>query len=252
MEPHLTSSAAVKQESIPSTISWHGRPKKEEEDPQSIAFLPTDSDTDQHSPVKQEWGKKEEESTEASLMFSAFDSGISAMQEVEPDTMSIQENEERHDTTPGPPQNLDVGIATDSEQDVYGSATGSERPVKTFRDIRGAFSEVLEQEFTFDGSFLHSQQYMMTAPNPFLRVEGLGLIGLPLSDRDAQTLVGFCTPHPSGMGVIMPSQVSIENSEWDRWVHTTVMKDVLKALAVDSPDCRCEFEGILIQEAGST
>ncbi len=43
---------------------------------------------------------------------------------------------------------------------------------------------------------------MKDAPNPCLKIDGLGLIGLPLSKRDAAAIKSYCMPYdeifPSG------------------------------------------------------
>jgi hypothetical protein len=48
----------------------------------------------------------------------------------------------------------------------------------------------LKEGFTFDGEFAVTANYPMgVAPNPCLELDGLGTVGLPLGERDAQAIV---------------------------------------------------------------
>jgi hypothetical protein len=68
------------------------------------------------------------------------------------------------------------------------------------KDIKGDLKRLLEKEtFKLNGSFYYSKSYTRT-PNPCLRLDGLGIVGLPLSEDVAQRLISKCTPAPFGKG----------------------------------------------------
>lgn len=59
--------------------------------------------------------------------------------------------------------------------------------------MQAQFSAALSDGFIFDGEFAVSAHYAMgVAPNPCLELDGLGTVGLPLSDREARTIVSAC------------------------------------------------------------
>ena len=75
-------------------------------------------------------------------------------------------------------------------------------------------------------SFAYASE-VTTAPNPGLKVEGIGAIGLPLSDRDAKELISKCRQSPFGKGgdtvvetelrnsfELNPSQFTLSNPAW--------------------------------------
>ena len=57
----------------------------------------------------------------------------------------------------------------------------------------------LTKELEFTGSFSYKQDFSR-APNPSVTIEELGLIGLPLSERDAQAIKSIAEQAPFGMG----------------------------------------------------
>jgi hypothetical protein len=72
--------------------------------------------------------------------------------------------------------------------------------VNPSKDIKGDLKRLLEKEtFKLNGSFYHSKSYTR-APNPCLRLDGLGIVGLPLSEDVAQRVISKCKPAPFGKG----------------------------------------------------
>jgi hypothetical protein len=81
----------------------------------------------------------------------------------------------------------------------------------------------VSEGFTFDGEFAVSAHYAMdVAPNPCLELDGLGTVGLPLSDRDARAFMSCESVHnrdngtaiweiPSENVRVLPSLISILN-----------------------------------------
>ncbi|KAJ3997524.1 hypothetical protein F5050DRAFT_1711233 [Lentinula boryana] len=66
-------------------------------------------------------------------------------------------------------------------------------------DLREDLEKVLEGDFNFKDSYAHSSLFS-DARNPVLNVTGVGLIGLPLSPRDAQLIISSATHAPFGHG----------------------------------------------------
>ena len=76
---------------------------------------------------------------------------------------------------------------------------------------------------------------MTTAPNPGLKVDGIGAIGLPLSDRDAKDLISRCRQSPFGKGgetivdtgvrnsfELNPSEFTLSNPVWSTCINALV------------------------------
>lgn len=70
----------------------------------------------------------------------------------------------------------------------------------------------LKDTAVFSGSFASSQSYD-DAPNPFLRIDGFGTLGLPLSEAEAQRLIGVCKQAPFGKG----EETVVDKSVRDTW-----------------------------------
>ncbi|KAJ3785982.1 hypothetical protein GGU10DRAFT_268129 [Lentinula aff. detonsa] len=132
-------------------------------------------------------------------------------------------------------------------------------------DLREDLEKVLEGDFNFKGSYAHSSLFS-DAPNPVLNVTGVGLIGLPLSPRDAQLIISSATQAPFGHGTetkvdtnvrhtweIEPARVSFGNVAWQAWLKETVVKSVATALGVPVSETppRCELYKLLLYEQGS-
>ena len=69
----------------------------------------------------------------------------------------------------------------------------------------------------------------MHAPNPVMSIEGIGIIGMPLTDRDSQLLLSHSSPGDSGEGMVVdsdnlpgsmiePKNISFQNPKWDEFV----------------------------------
>ncbi|KAJ3735826.1 hypothetical protein DFJ43DRAFT_990458 [Lentinula guzmanii] len=132
-------------------------------------------------------------------------------------------------------------------------------------DLLEDLEKVLEGDFNFKGSYAHSSLFS-DAPNPVLNVTGVGLIGLPLSPRDAQLIISSATQAPFGHGTetkvdtnvrhtweIEPARVSFGNVAWQAWLKETVVKSVATALGVPVSETppRCELYKLLLYEQGS-
>ena len=101
--------------------------------------------------------------------------------------------------------------------------------------------------------------------NPGLYVEGLGKVGLPLSDRDATALAQVCHEAPFGKGSetfvdnavrktwqINPDKIQFRNSKWPQQVDHAVSKAVEGlGMGGSSSTVRAELHKLLLYEPGA-
>ncbi|KAJ6534822.1 hypothetical protein B0H19DRAFT_435074 [Mycena capillaripes] len=94
-------------------------------------------------------------------------------------------------------------------------------------EIKAQFFAAVSEAFTFDGEFAVSAHYAMgVAPNPCLELDGLGTVGLPLSDREARALVSACESihkRDNGTGIweMSADKIHFDNPAWDKWIQNT-------------------------------
>ena len=56
--------------------------------------------------------------------------------------------------------------------------------------LQADLAAVLEHAFSFPGTFAWSETYDIgNTPNPCLKIDGLGVIGVPVSERDAKAII---------------------------------------------------------------
>ncbi|RXW19976.1 hypothetical protein EST38_g5881 [Candolleomyces aberdarensis] len=130
--------------------------------------------------------------------------------------------------------------------------------------------EGLEDAFAYldhRGSFYHGSNDS-EAPNPALSIEGVGPVGLPLSERDAKLIFSCASGAPGTReermdvdGDSSPStdvleigaeKIGFENPEWKEFVEEAVSTRVWEAL-VGSPCAtkpRCQLKKLLLYPAG--
>ncbi|KAJ6552254.1 hypothetical protein DFH09DRAFT_1167496 [Mycena vulgaris] len=75
---------------------------------------------------------------------------------------------------------------------------------------------------SFKGAYLHTERYSVAqAANPCLEIDGIGVVGLPLSANDAQVLLSDTHAFGSASGLKRPEiatdKVRYTNPEWDAW-----------------------------------
>ncbi|KZT09482.1 uncharacterized protein LAESUDRAFT_756442 [Laetiporus sulphureus 93-53] len=130
--------------------------------------------------------------------------------------------------------------------DNQGEGDGDERPVDCPSEyIRAELIDILS-DLSFEGAFAFNRAYP-DAPNPALRVEGLGTIGLPLSIRDAEAIKSKAEPAPFGMGErtvldksvrdtweIDAKQIRFENPAWKTFLGSTYVGSPIIRVAVFS------------------
>ncbi|KAF6756350.1 hypothetical protein DFP72DRAFT_1044931 [Ephemerocybe angulata] len=150
------------------------------------------------------------------------------------------------------PQTVQTPTEDDSEEEYDG-------------DLNNDLHDALSGDFKFTGNFYH-RSTDANAPNPGLTVEGLGLIGLPLSERDAKLLISRAAQAPFGKGdqtvidtdvrdtwEIEPANVSFANPKWKEFIDQTAFKTVWATLGVAPYTTmpRCELYKLLLYQEGS-
>ncbi|KAJ7068775.1 hypothetical protein C8F01DRAFT_1119260 [Mycena amicta] len=147
----------------------------------------------------------------------------------------------------------------DVEMDSEGSS--GEDPCE---DIHDELKTILKEELDFKGQFAFGRAYS-DAPNPCLTLDGVGLIGLPLSPAVAQTVISQCIQAPFGKGErtivdkdvrdtweMDGSNVKFRNPAWSSFMNRVVL-EVCQALAVNfqASQPRAELYKLLLYETGS-
>ncbi|KAF7355229.1 Zn(2)-C6 fungal-type domain-containing protein [Mycena sanguinolenta] len=79
-------------------------------------------------------------------------------------------------------------------------------------DIRSDFERVLNGPLDFQGSYYFHKIYN-EFPNPLLRLDSLGHIGLPLSSREAKHVINCCVQAPFGQG----ERTLVDKTVRDTW-----------------------------------
>jgi hypothetical protein len=126
-------------------------------------------------------------------------------------------------------------------------------------------------EYALDGDFDFQGKYSFAAtlpqaPNPGLHIAGIGLIGLPLSERDAKLIIENSTQAPFGQGdrtvvntevrdtfEIEPARVSFQNPIWAGFLEKVFSTSVWPELGVGAYPTPPRFElyKLLLYQTGS-
>lgn len=107
-------------------------------------------------------------------------------------------------------------------------------------------------------SYFYGERFP-NAPNPGLNVEGLGIIGLPLSLRDAKAIIDIALPTEKripdasqGIWEIEGPQIRFDNPAWSAFIDTILVGKVCEALGTTTnPPPRCELLKLCLYEVGS-
>ncbi|KAF9650685.1 hypothetical protein BDM02DRAFT_3127503 [Thelephora ganbajun] len=117
-------------------------------------------------------------------------------------------------------------------------------------------TRVLRYGFNFKGKFAFSMP-MPYHPNPCLHIDGIGIVGLPLSDRDAHLIAAAGLPTDEDMVqdtiLVNRHKVSFKNPKWESYVDEVVREHVWEKLgcAPYKTAPRCEFHKLLLQKPGT-
>ncbi|KAJ7689580.1 hypothetical protein B0H17DRAFT_1202218 [Mycena rosella] len=160
---------------------------------------------------------------------------------------------------PAVPENTFSDFESDDE-DEDGNEVEQKPLLSPSTDIRADFGAALQEGFDFDGVFAFSERYAMgVAPNPCLNIDGLGTVGIPLSEREARAVIATCVAPASdavSASVIweIPSEkVHFDNPAWDVWIQDTAGVAAATALNACTP-VRPSFrlKKLVIHEASSS
>lgn len=115
-----------------------------------------------------------------------------------------------------------------------------------------------------NGTFATSGNYP-TAINPVLSVNSIGIVGLPLSNRDAQAIIAVAAQAPFGHGErtvvntdvrdtweLQPNQVQFMNPAWKDWIEKEVLAKAANDLGIANPTqtVKCELYKVLLYKEG--
>ncbi|KAF9022458.1 hypothetical protein BDZ89DRAFT_1137300 [Hymenopellis radicata] len=119
--------------------------------------------------------------------------------------------------------------------DTYaGASVDDEKPLLAVStSIKDDLNAALSGEFQFDGTFAHSNVYT-DAPNPCLNLDGLGSVGLPLSERDARAIMEVATAGTGveqGLWTFPGVKVHFDNPQFTNWIMHTAVPSINTALA---------------------
>ena len=122
-----------------------------------------------------------------------------------------------------------------------------------------------EKNLEAPGSYAYSS-LLPFAPHACLNIEGLGSIGLPLSEPEVKRVVAYASQAAYGQGSqtivnkdvrdtweIDASRVKFDNPNWLTYVQDLAVKTVCSSLRVKKYDTppKCELYKLLIYETGS-
>ncbi|KAJ6534633.1 hypothetical protein DFH09DRAFT_932089, partial [Mycena vulgaris] len=103
------------------------------------------------------------------------------------------------------------------------------------------------------GTFACFERYPATgAPNPFLRLDELGVIGIPLSAREANVILSSRAAAVTHKWELPATQVQIDNPEWQSWIQEKAGPAAAKSLAGSAfAKPTYNFKKLILQEPGS-
>ncbi|KAJ6450314.1 hypothetical protein C8R47DRAFT_1329903 [Mycena vitilis] len=123
-------------------------------------------------------------------------------------------------------------------------------------DLTRELELLLRRDFSFPGKYCHAAT-TASAANPGLNVKGIGILGLPLSERDAklvQSLIAASTKVPNPVGNVWEldsRDIECSNPAWSAYLEEIVVKDIWKKLAPHCTRPRLELRSLLLWEASS-
>ena len=123
-------------------------------------------------------------------------------------------------------------------------------------DLQDDLTRILRYGLNFKGDFAFSMP-LPHHPNPCLHIDGIGIVGLPLSGRDALLIAAAGSPTDEDMVqdtvLISRSDVSFKNPKWDSYVDEVVREHVWENLgcAPHKTAPLCQFRKLLLQQPGA-
>ncbi|KAF7298409.1 WW domain-containing protein [Mycena kentingensis (nom. inval.)] len=126
-------------------------------------------------------------------------------------------------------------------------------PVASMReDLARELEMLLRRDFSFQGQYCHAAT-MASAANPGLSIKGIGIVGLPLSDRDAELVrrvaVTSSTAEPVGNTWEIEAQsVECLNPAWATYLEEIVLKTIWRKLAPDCTSLQLRLQNLSLWE----
>ncbi|KAJ7118893.1 hypothetical protein C8R44DRAFT_982620 [Mycena epipterygia] len=123
-------------------------------------------------------------------------------------------------------------------------------------DITRELELLLRRDFSFQGKYCHAAT-TSSAANPGLNVKGIGILGLPLSERDAklvQSLITSTTNVKNPVGNVWElgaGDIECSNPAWATYLEEIVLKGIWKKLAPQCSRPRLKLQSLLLWEASS-
>ncbi|KAJ7149059.1 hypothetical protein C8R43DRAFT_1007990 [Mycena crocata] len=123
-------------------------------------------------------------------------------------------------------------------------------------DITRELELLLRRDFSFPGKYCHAAT-TASATNPGLNVKGIGILGLPLSERDAKLVQSHISSrtnvaHPVGnIWELDARDIECSNPAWATYLEDVVLRDIWKKLAPHCSRPRIELKSLLLWEATS-
>lgn len=154
-------------------------------------------------------------------------------------------------------------VSNEGNQGAVEVGTEEEEETMDPSEISGNLSAAL-QAIKDNGTFATSG-YFSSAPNPALSINGIGMIGLPLSNRDAETIIAAGIQAPFGHGErtvvnkdvrdtweLQPDQLQFLNPAWKDWIERVVMVKVANDLGIadSAQTAKCELHKLLLYKEG--
>ncbi|KAG8962453.1 hypothetical protein FRC05_005345, partial [Tulasnella sp. 425] len=167
----------------------------------------------------------------------------------------------------------DVEDAADGSSDDYDSEDSPMPPVGRIQEtavaqksdpkknlIANQLHGIVNSDMNFRGAVCF-EKTCQSAPNPALRLEGPGRVGLPVNSRDVCAIKEHSKAMKSGPRVtanaedaweMEPSRVAFDNPAWSGFLNS-IVEDICKALAIGllSSKPRCELQKLLLQGQSS-
>jgi len=133
--------------------------------------------------------------------------------------------------------------------------------------LMGFFQEelegVLQSFFGFRGTFAFGSAFPQ-APNPVLSIDGIGQVGLPLSERDALAIIEKAQQAPFGHNQetvvdtrvrdtfeIEAAKVHFVNPQFEKWLKTEIVPTIASQLGTLSNDTKLELYKLLLYKERS-
>lgn len=191
----------------------------------------------------------------------------------QPDVENREERRDERRANEGRDQGITAGgikqeaiftkVSNEGNQRAVEVGTEEEEETMDPSEISGNLSAAL-QAIKDNGTFATSGHFS-SAPNPALSINGIGMIGLPLSDRDAEIIIAAGIQAPFGHGErtvvnkdvrdtweLQPDQLQFLNPAWKDWIERVVMVKVANDLGIadSAQTAKCELHKLLLYKEG--